>query len=243
VQKMAIQGIVRKMGPLVIHTHTPLYQHLLGKLGFKAIKLPLFGNIPITEHPQPDWLRQKWIEAGKEWSREDRNSWWIFLMFGSLHPEWNADDFLQRASVAAQKAGKKCALLSIGRQGVLGEHKWQQFVDNHEGQSWSFLNLGRQPEEDVSQCLLVADFGVSSAPPEYLFKSGTAVAMIEHGLPVIATRPSYNYTNCPSEILATRMQNVVTDFDLEAQGKTKIGSLLPQVASQFIGDLERAQSA
>ena len=53
----------------------------------------------------------------------------------------------------------------------------------HESNVWRVLNLGQQSEADVSQCLLTADFGVSAAPPENVFKSGTATAMIEHGCP------------------------------------------------------------
>jgi glycosyltransferase involved in cell wall biosynthesis len=234
-QRLIIKDLLDKLRPLVVHTHTPLYRHLLGGLGCQAAILPLFGNIPITARPRPDWLAEKWPEGWGQFHAE-RNSWWIFVVFGSIHPEWDAGDFLRRASAASQRAGKKCLLIAIGRPGVAGERMLRD-LQKREGDFARLLNLGWQAEEDVSQCLSAADFGVSAGPPEYVFKSGTAAAMIEHGLPVIATRPMYRYPRCPAEVLSAGLRNVVGNFDLEALKKSKAESLLPAVAGQFIGDL------
>jgi hypothetical protein len=238
-QRFIIKDLLQKLQPRVVHTHTPLYQHLLGGLGYPSTILPLFGNIPITSRPNSEWLKEKWPQGWTQFKIADREAWWIFVMFGSIHPEWDPEDFWQRASVIAQRAGKKCALISIGRPGAIGEHMLEE-LQQREGESWRFLNLGQQSEEDISQCLLMADFGVSAAPPEYLFKSGTAAAMVEHGLQVIATRPMYSYRHCPPEKLSVGMRNVRRDFDLEPLRKSKAESLLPAVADQFIQDLQQA---
>jgi glycosyltransferase involved in cell wall biosynthesis len=236
-QKAIIKDLLQKLHPRVVHTHTPLYRHFLGRLGWRAAILPLFGNIPLTACARSEWLKEKWPDG--RFPLADRKAWWIFVIFGSIHPEWDAEDFWSKASAAAQRAGKKCLLISIGRPGTAGERRLQE-LQKHEGDSWRFLRLGVQSEEDISQCLLAADFGVSAGPPEYLFKSGTAAAMIEHGLPVIATRPRYRYARCPPEILSVGMRNVVPGFDGETLNKTKAESLLPAVAGQFIDDLSRA---
>jgi glycosyltransferase involved in cell wall biosynthesis len=236
-QRLIIKDLLDKLRPLVVHTHTPLYRHLLGGLGCQATILPLFGNIPLTVRANPRWLEEKWPRG--PFKAADRDGWWIFVVFGSIHPEWDADDFLQRALPAAQRAGKKCVLISIGQPGVAGERTLRGLQDR-EGNLWRFLHLGPQPEEDISQCLLMADFGVSAVPPEYLFKSGTAAAMIEHGLPIIVTRAVSRYAHCPPEVLSMRMRNVVGDFDLEAVKKPEPESLLQAVAGQFIEDLQHA---
>jgi glycogen(starch) synthase len=241
-QRLIIKDLLSKLRPLVVHTHTPLYQHLLGGLGHRVTILPLFGNIPLTARPRCEWLKEKWPEGWGQFNLADRDAWWIFVVFGSIHPEWDADDFLQRASAVAQRAGRKCLLISIGLPGAAGE-RLLRGLQKREGAGWRFLHLGRQPEEDISQCLLMADFGVSAVPPEHLFKSGTAAAMIEHGLQVIATRPVFRYPHCPPEALSVGMRNVVGDLDLEASKKLKPDSLLPAVAGQFIGDLQHAPTA
>jgi glycosyltransferase involved in cell wall biosynthesis len=238
-QRHIIKDLLHKLHPLVVHTHTPLYRRLLGGLGCQAAILPLFGNIPLTSHPRSEWLKEKWLEGWARFNFADRNSWWIFVVFGTIHPEWDGDDFLRRASAIAQRAGKKCLLVSIGRPGADGERILRE-LQRHEGDSWRFLTLGRQSEEDISQCLLTADFGVSSVPPEYVFKSGTAAAMIEHGLQVITTRPTFRYPHCPPEMLSVGMRNIVRDFDLAALKKSKTESLLPAVAGQLIEDLQQA---
>jgi hypothetical protein len=239
VQRQIIRDLLRQLRPRVVHTHTPLYQHLLGALGHRATILPLFGNIPIAGAVDPGWLDAHWAEGRGRITSETRGGWWIFAMFGSIHPEWDAGDFRQRVTAAAAKAGRKCLLISIGRPGAAGEQKLQRLGERQD-EAWQVLTLGQQREEDVSQCLLLADFGVASVPPENVFKSGTMVAMLEHGLQVILTRVASSYAGFSPEQLTAGMRNVVTDFNLEGLGKTQPGSLLPSVATQFLGDLQKA---
>jgi hypothetical protein len=223
----------------VVHTHTPLYQHLLGRLGQRAKLLPLFGNIPLETKADPEWLLKKGPEGGAQFHETDRKKWWIFVIFGSIHPEWDANDFRLKALAAARLAGKKCLLISVGRAGEAGGRILRE-LQSHEGNLWRVLPLGPQSAAEVSQCLLAADFGVSAVPPENVFKSGTAVAMIEHGLPVIVTRPTGSYRNCPPEILLTGMRNVARHFELRSLQKSKPQRHLPEVAAQFIKDLGEA---
>jgi hypothetical protein len=239
VQRQIIKDVLMKLKPRVVHTHMPLYQYLLKKLGFPALILPLFGNIPVAREIQPDWLKKKWTDAGPQASGSGRAKTWIFVAFGSIHPEWDADDFRKKATDAAAKAGKKCLFISIGRPGGPGE-RMLRAMREHESNVWRVLNLGKQSEQDISQCLLAADFGVSAAPPENVFKSGTATAMMEHGLPILVTRPASSYRHCPPEIVVAGLQNVERHFDVARLRKTKAQSLLPAVATQFVSDLERS---
>ena len=241
-QRFIIKDVLRKLRPQFVHTHTPLYRHLLGQLGCPATILPLFGNIPITAQPDSAWLQKKWPGAWGQFQGAERGAWSIFVVFGSIHPEWDGVDFLRRAMAASQKMGRKCLLISIGRPGAAGEGTLRE-MQKQESESGRVLCLGAQPEEDISQCLLLADFGISAVPPEYLFKSGTVTAMIEHGLPVIATRPMFHYRDCAPEMLAVGLRNVATDFNLEALDKTTPESLLPAVTAQFVADLQRADSS
>jgi hypothetical protein len=239
-QRQIIKDLLAKLKPLVVHTHTPLYRFLLEKLGHAVRILPLFGNIPLASGFRADWLKQKWPDGGPQASPSNRAKTWIFVLFGSIHPEWDGDDFRLKATEAAARAGKKCLFISIGRPGGPGERMLRS-LRQHEGNPWRVLSLGQQPEEDISQCLLTADFGVSAVPPENIFKSGTAAAMIEHGLPILVLRKSSNYRHCPPEILLEGLANVARHFDVATLRKTPPKSLLPGVARQFIVDLTRSQ--
>ncbi len=238
-QKHIIRDLLKKLRPRVIHTHTPLYRRRLGRLGYHVSLLPLFGNIPFTPEIRPDWLQEKWPEGGLYFHATERRAWWIFVMFGTIHPEWDAEDFWRQAQEAARRVSKKCLFISIGRPGEIGE-RILRALQVHEENSWRVLNLGPQSAEDISQCLLAADFGVSAGPPEYVFKSGTIAAMVEHGLPVLVTRPVGSYPDCPPDLLLLGMENVVRHFDVRSLKKTEPRSLLPAVAAQFLEDLQQA---
>jgi hypothetical protein len=237
-QRHIIRNVAQKLRPRVIHTHTPLYRHLLGRAGIEAKLLPLFANIscPADATSSPTWLAEKWPAGWGKIHASGRDNWWIFVLFGSIHREWGAGDFYARASAAAKEAGKSCAFVMIGRVGAEGERVLRD-LRGYESASWMTMNLGPQSPSDISQCLLLADFGVSPVPPEYLAKSGTAMAMLEHGLPVVVTRPPYRYRNCPEHLLEPDMKNVITDFDLISARKTEPRQRLPQIAEQFTADL------
>jgi hypothetical protein len=237
-QRHIIKDLVTQLAPRVVHTHTPLYRHLLGGLGAKATILPISGNIDLAGQIDHDWLAEKWPAGWGRILATGREKWWIFVIFGTIHPEWDGEDFWRRATEAAQKAGKTCAFISIGRPGS-GEGT---LVKLRRHENWMTLNLGPQSPADISQCLFAADFGVSPVPPEYLSKSGTAIAMLEHGLPVIATRPPYHYRHCPADLLETGMANVVSHFELSTLHKTEPRRGLPATVDQFIADLQGAAS-
>jgi hypothetical protein len=241
-QRQIIKDLLQKLRPMVVHTHTPLYQYLLKRLGYSARILPLFGNIPLAPRLSPDWLKRNWPDGGAQVDVSNRAKIWIFVIFGSIHPEWDADDFRLKATEAASRAGKKCLFISIGRPGGPGERVLRG-LRQHEGNTWRVLQLGQQAQENISQCLLAADFGVSAVPPENIFKSGTAAAMTEHGLPILVTRPVSRYRQCPPEILLDGIKNVDLHFDVARLRKTSPRSLLPTVARQFIEDLEKALAA
>ena len=236
VQKRIIDDLLKKLRPRVIHTHTPIYQHLLGKLGYPTKILPLFGNIPFTHRPRPNWLQEKWPDGRWQEKGNSRAKWWVFVLFGSIHPEWDADEFRIKVLEAARKPARKCLLISIGRPGGTGERVLRA-MRQHESHLWRVLSLGPQPEEEISQCLLSADFGVSTVPPENIFKSGTAAAMTEHGLPIIVSRPASPYRNCPEEVLLESLPNVVRHFDLAGIKRFEPNSLLAKVAGKFVDDL------
>jgi hypothetical protein len=237
-QRFILRDLLRKLSPRVVHTHMPLYQQLLEKDGWRPKILPLFGNIPLTPLPRAEWLKEKWPKDGGKFDLAKRSEWLIFVLFGSIHPEWNGAEFRQQAITAAKQAGKKCLLISIGRAGDAGDAILRE-LQREENDSWRLLELGQQSGEDISQCLLLADYGVSAVPPEYLFKSGTAAAMIDHGLPMIVTRSMFTYALCPPEKLVVGLKNVTRTFDLASLKKMKPESQLPAVAARFIKDLSQ----
>jgi hypothetical protein len=235
-QKGIIKGLLRDLRPRAVHTHTPLYRFLLSRLGQPVALLRLFGNIPLAE-PRPGWLGEQLAASGTPFSA--RQDWLVFVIFGTIHDAWNTADFISQAIAAAKSAGKKGLLLLVGRPGGHGEQTVRALKEM-ETTDFRVCALGAKPEEEISQCLFAGDFGVSTVPPEYLFKSGTAAAMIEHGLPVVTTRPSYRYPQCPPQVAHEIMPHTQRNLGMEMPSRPKPGSLLPQIARRFVEDLSRA---
>ena len=86
----------------------------------------------------------------------------------------------------AQKNGKRICLLSLGRLGAAGRDIWEKLKCAYP--DLALPVLGEQPAEVVSIIMQTADFGVAASPWDLIGKSGSAAAMVEHGLPVIVTR-------------------------------------------------------
>jgi hypothetical protein len=53
---------------------------------------------------------------------------------------------------------------------------------------FTFTRLGALPADKISEQLQLADFGISAVQDVLIEKSGSAAAMLAHGLPVIISR-------------------------------------------------------
>ena len=183
-QRRGIRRLCRAVKPQVVTTSNPLYVEALRRAGVAASLLPLYGNIPVVDRGHetafPGWLGDLGITAA------NRSEWWLGLFFGGLYFDWKAEPFVSLLTRAAKKAGKRVCLLSVGRLGAEGKEVWQQMQSGYSG--ISFPALGEQPAEVVSILMQVSDFGVAASPWALIGKSGSAAAMVEHGLPVIVTR-------------------------------------------------------
>ena len=183
-QRLSVRRLCSAVKPQLVTTSNALYIEGLKRIGVKASLLPLFGNIPIIDRGRdlgfPGWLGDLGI------TQANRADWWLGLFFGALYSEWKPEPFMTILKRAAAKANKRICLLSLGRPGVAGQETWDQLQSNYPGVSLPVL--GPQPAEVVSIIMQISDFGVAASPWELIGKSGSATAMVEHGLPVIVTR-------------------------------------------------------
>jgi hypothetical protein len=182
-QRRGILRLVECLRPKVVTTSNPVYAAMLRANSIEPTILPLFGNVPIFGHPEID------IGMGiKGW--ENDGSWWHGIFFGGLPAEWEPEPFFGLLRDAAAKAQRKVCLVLLGRAGTAGEALWRKMsADYHEG--IRFISLGEVNVETISAYLRDADFGVAASPWQLIGKSGSAAAMLDHGLPVIVTRDDF----------------------------------------------------
>jgi hypothetical protein len=187
-QRYLIKTLLLSLKPGVIHTQTVLYQQLLGKLGFNAGYLPLFGNIPIYDNSK--------IKYGSDCLQIDSKEI-NFIVFGAIHLGAPIDKFAREASVYSQKKNIPVILTFIGRCGP-EQDRWYN-IWRSEGLNAKIM--GEQTPEKISEVLTNSTMGISATEIEVIEKSGSYAAMREHGLPVLSVAKSWQPRGVPKQPL------------------------------------------
>lgn len=237
-QRRCILHLVQTLRPNVVHTSNPTYIGLLAQAGVAAAPLPLFGNIPVVEG-MPGFPREL-AEAGIAASA--RKDWWLGLFFGTLHPQWEPQPFLGILLNAARKANRRVGLLAVGRLGAAGEGTWERMTREY-GDAIVFVKFGEQSGERISALLQIADFGIAASPWNLIGKSGSAAAMLDHGLPVIVTRkaelPGFEDAVDP---LLHRCDGALEPKLVAGLPKRPPVNRVEQTASRFLSSLQETQT-
>jgi hypothetical protein len=184
-QRRAILKLCAHPGA-VIHTSNGTYQRVLREHGVAANVLPLFGSIPVAGGDASAWLPPLLAGAGCDALTGARDRWWLFAIFGTLHPVWPPLPLLTDLQAAAAASGRRIAIVSVGRIGS-GERLWNEMASAH-GAVIPMVRLGEQSTQRISEVLQTVDYGIATSPLALVGKSATVAAMFDHGLPVVVNR-------------------------------------------------------
>ena len=225
----------------LIHTSNGAYQHALAAHDVPARRLPLFGSVPVGDGDAEAWLAPLLAEVGCDALSEPgrRGDWWLFTMFGTLHPVWPPQPLLDELQAAAAAAGKRIAIVAAGRLGA-GESIWDA-MSSACGTHVPMLRLGEQPAARISELFNTADFGIATTPLALIGKSATVAAMFDHGLPVVVNRDDCRWPS--SAAVDTREAALVIPMgrDLAARlcHARRLPAVwrLPRVAAQWMADM------
>lgn len=180
--------LIRDLSPHAIHTTNAAYARVLQLHGIHAEIIPLFGNIPFAPAGNAEWFWRLLNECGIK-IENNREYFWLIGFFGSIYPEWRPEPLFRLLESAGSQAKKKVVVLSVGKIGEPGERMWEQLQRRY-APSFHFVRLGFQPVERISQYFQCLDFGLATAPLILCDKSGSVIAMKEHGLPVLVNQDS-----------------------------------------------------
>ena len=186
-QRMIIKRMVQNLKPAVINTNTALYVAQLSKLGFKAERLPLFGNIPVVDHNE--------AIIKKTNTRK-------FVVFGSIHYGAPVDEFAKALRNYAANRNLAIEIIFVGRCGD-EQANWAAIC---EAEGHVVQILGEQSIAKISDTLQNADMGISTTPIILAEKSGTVAAMQEHGLPVLCIARPWSVKEFPDDYLPLGVQ-------------------------------------
>jgi hypothetical protein len=213
IQKRLILKLLRDLAPTVVQTQASPYVHMLRRHGIAASRLPLFGNIAVNGADERRWVVELFREASQSAVLDNRAGYWLLGLFGTIHPEWQAEPLLSRLQALAAAQNKNVALLAIGRLGGSGERIWSELTSTHP--ALPRIRSGEQPAARISQLLRTIDFGVAASPLALVGKSGTIAAMLDHGVPVIVTRDDVSFSGATDVVEAQDPLIIPLDERLE----------------------------
>ena len=185
-QRYSILKLLKASQAPLVFTNNHFNAKALRQRGVNAKSLRLFGNIPVAESDGGQWLFNEFEKAGIPITAENRSEWLVLGNFGVFHSDWNPDSFLADLKVRAGQHGKQVCLVGIGSLRSYEAH-WEKAAKTW-ASSFRFVHLGCRAESEVSQFLQSADFGITTNPYYLLGKSGTCMAMLDHGLPILVPR-------------------------------------------------------
>jgi hypothetical protein len=121
----------------------------------------------------------------------------------------------------------------IGNNGIHKEFAFSA-IKNVLGQ-YALNLIGEKDENEISEMFLNADIGISRANYDYFGKSGSTLAMLEHGLPVLlrGEEPSNNNFESPYFDFTKQLIYTSTPTDITLQ-KGKINNNQMLVATKLI---------
>lgn len=234
IQKMALVQFLKRLKPDVIHVANNVYYSKLKEQGYPVKYLPLPGNIPIQINPDFNWI---YNELGLQKTKQEEAV--ILLFFGSIHGDWDTKAFFQQ--MKDQFESKKIIVVSAGSQGY-GKALWDSVVSEQSSVVYDiqFVKLGFMSDKQISELLQFADFGICTTPLSLFGKSGTAMAMVEHGLPVIVTRDELEFDfeiiQVQEEYPNVWMWNWANSLQIQRK-KELIKDKIQKIAQVFLKDL------
>lgn len=223
-QKRMIKKLITIINPSFVTTHSLFYKQELVKLGVPVERLPLFSNIPYLK---------------KTINSESVSSNIKFVVFGTIHPNSLFEKFASEAKEYQSRHGVLIELTILGRY-----HKKQEEWKRIWNQNSLKLHFpGESDSENISRELSRASIGLSTTSIPKIEKSGSVVAMREHGLQVICLAETWNdlevSTSATSSDIINYKENEFITCIEKGLKKNKPYSGIEKIAERFQGLLQQ----
>lgn len=173
IQLYLLQRFLQMESCGVVTTTNPYYARRFSWLCTDIRILPLFGNIPLSTEAA--------IAQGNRSSSSPGRMRLIY--FGAAPEPQRVDRVISDVVDYAKRANRKVDIHLVGNLGPVGNF-FLESLQRADPRWISIIERGFLPPLEISRQLASADVGLARVPFEMLGKSGTAIAMIEHGLPL-----------------------------------------------------------
>lgn len=217
-QIVCLQRIRQLLKPICIHTSIRSYQQLLNSIGIKSKLLGLFGNIPVPTNTYD--------------ATNEKNT---FVYFGTL-PNGQYQKVMVDKMIEYYNLTKSSIhLILCGKNGKYLEAFIQRLGEYPSCISYEVL--GTLDTREIGKIFNRASAGISRVPAKLIGKSGTAIAMLEYGLPLWVP-----VTEKDSDIEDVEFRPELCFFDLSKielrSNVRKPINRLALIANQLISDIK-----
>lgn len=168
-QRQLISNILENFKNITVSTNTYLYQHKISDLGHDSNFLSLFSNISNDKLVE--------INNSRIFNKELK-----FALFGGIHHGAPIQQFVDELKLELEKRNIQILkFLIIGNCGIFLK-EWTLIFD---AEKIEYEISGYCSDQEISEKLLMCDFGLSTTPYLLIQKSGSVAAYLDHELPVI----------------------------------------------------------
>jgi hypothetical protein len=188
-QRLIVLDLMGRLRPRIVHTQAESYRIALRRQKIIASILPLFSNIPYINGDGWNGLLEPLVTkaAGKH---QDRTQLYLTGVLGAVPPEWDAEKTANLLLPLVQHSQKRLVLVFFGKNSLTPEavDKLKFTLQNRA----DIVMAGERTSLEISKILQTLDLGLGTTPRQVIQKSGSVVAMLEHGLRVLVTRDDWH---------------------------------------------------
>jgi hypothetical protein len=187
-QKLFLKILVKKLKPEAIFTSIQPYRRFLQNIGIQATVVPIFGNIPADEDGNKDDWMHLVNETGISPLIEDPKAWLTLGFFGTTYSCVGLNELLEMAVLAAKSTGLKLGVLFIGNNRDEATLNLIKSVPDV-----TFWQTGALSTGMINRCMQLVNIGIVTSPVDGINKSGSALAWMERGIPVLISQADKYY--------------------------------------------------
>jgi hypothetical protein len=193
-QKFNIRRLFHTLKPVSVFTSITSYQSFLQQIGVDTQVLPIFGNISLNATPaQENW--EEFIKVTEMNVVLDQPDQWLIIgFFGTTYENKGLKELLLEIEQFARDRAKRLAFLMIG-------HNRSADLDLliRKSEQIKIIKTGLLSDSVLNKVLMTAHAGILTTPSDGLNKSGTAVAWIERGIPILVSSADFSYQKVEME--------------------------------------------
>lgn len=187
-QRFFLKLISNRLKPATVFTSIDTYASYLKQIDISARVVPIFGNIPVDETVNSrDWLTLS-QNAGFTPLLTDPEEWLIIGFFGTIYNRFAFEHIIELAADAAKNEGLKFGVVTIGHTRGMDIKELVSKIENA-----AYWHTGALPAGLINSAMGLINLGVVTSPVDGIDKSGSAVAWMERGIPILISAEDKTY--------------------------------------------------